>query len=48
VAAHAAGIARVTVPEGRRVIGFGRGAVYTLHRDDDDLQYLERYSYPVF
>jgi hypothetical protein len=26
-----------------RVVGFGRGAVYVVRIDEDDLQYLERY-----
>ncbi len=33
----------ITLPEGRRVIGFGAGVVYLTHSDEFDLQYLERY-----
>jgi hypothetical protein len=29
-----------------RVVGFGRGSVYVTRSDEDDLQYLERYSRP--
>jgi hypothetical protein len=35
---------RVTLPEGRRLVGFGKGSVYLSVRDEFDLQYLERYS----
>jgi hypothetical protein len=36
--------ARVALPKGTRLAGFGSlGAVYLARRDDDDLQYLERY-----
>lgn len=34
---------RVILPVGQRVIAFGRGTVYVVRRDADDLQYLERY-----
>ncbi len=36
-------IGTVTLPEGRRVAGFGRGTVYLSFGDEFDLQYLERY-----
>ena len=38
--------ARVTLPAGRQLVGFGRegaGAVYLVFTDEFDLQYLERY-----
>jgi hypothetical protein len=34
---------RVTLNPDRRVIGFGKGVVYVVRTDEDDLQYLERY-----
>jgi hypothetical protein len=34
---------RVTLPAGRRLIGFGNGVIYVRHADDSDLQHLERY-----
>jgi hypothetical protein len=42
----AAGVlkARVTLPAGRRLIGFGNGVVYLRHSDESDLQHLERYK----
>lgn len=39
--------ARVTVPAGREVVGFGNGVVYVTYRDEYDLQYLERYRIPT-
>jgi hypothetical protein len=41
----AAGVlkARVTLPAGRRLIGFGNGVIYLRHSDESDLQHLERY-----
>lgn len=35
--------ARVTLPAGRRLVGFGNGVVYLRHSDESDLQHLERY-----
>lgn len=35
---------QITLPAGRQVIGFGNGVVYTMMRDEFDLQYLERYA----
>ncbi len=35
---------QITLPAGRQVIGFGNGVVYTMVRDEFDLQYLERYT----
>lgn len=29
-----------------RVVGFGKGAVYVVRTDQDDLQYLQRYMRP--
>lgn len=39
--------ARVTLPQGRRVVGFGRGVVYLAWNDEFDLQYLERFRRPA-
>lgn len=41
--AQGAHTGRVLLPAGNQVIGFGRGTVYVVRRDADDLQYLERY-----
>jgi hypothetical protein len=35
--------AQVTMPAGERVIAFGRGAVYTVRTDEDELQYIRKY-----
>jgi hypothetical protein len=37
----------VTLPAGRRVVGFGRGTVYVTQTDDLGLQWLERYRRPA-
>ena len=37
-------VARVHLPEGRRVVGFGPGSLYAVRVDDVDLQWLERYD----
>ena len=34
---------RVTLPAGRRLVGFGNGVIYVRHSDESDLQHLERY-----
>ncbi len=34
---------RVELPPRRRIVGFGERYTYVVHRDDDDLEYLERY-----
>ena len=34
---------KVILPEGRQIIGFGRGTLYAVTVDEDDLQWLERY-----
>ncbi len=36
-------VKQVTLPEGRRLLGFGDGVVYAVSVDDLDLNYLERY-----
>jgi len=40
-------LAQIRLGSRSRVIGFGTGTVYVVRRDQDDLQYLERYQYPV-
>lgn len=35
--------ARLRLPEGRRIVGFGRGTLYLIRTDEDGLQWLERY-----
>jgi hypothetical protein len=40
-------IARVRVPSGETVVGFGRGFLYTTRLDADDLMYLRRYALPA-
>jgi hypothetical protein len=37
-------IARVVLAGGERIVGHGRGVVYTVRKDADDLQYLRRYA----
>jgi hypothetical protein len=37
---------RIELPANRKVVGFGDGAVYLAHVDDDDLHYLEKYALP--
>jgi hypothetical protein len=36
-------IRQIVLPEGRRLVGLGNGTVYTVRRDADDLEWLERY-----
>ena len=36
-------VQKVVAPQRTRLIGFGNGVVYMARRDDDDLQYLQRY-----
>ena len=38
-------VRQVRLPDRRRVVGFGRGVVYVVLTDDDDLQWLERYRH---
>jgi hypothetical protein len=37
---------RVRLPEGHRVVGFGRNAMYVVRRDSDDLEFLQRRPLP--
>ena len=37
-------VKRVTLPAGRRIVGFGDGAVYVAYEDELDLQWLEKYG----
>jgi hypothetical protein len=39
-------VTAVEVPAGELVVGFGRDAVYTARRDEEDLQWLRRYPLP--
>jgi hypothetical protein len=34
---------RVALPPKTRLVGFGNGTLYLVRRDDDDLEYLQRY-----
>jgi hypothetical protein len=36
-------VRQVVLPEGREFVGFGRGTLYAVYADQDDLQWLERY-----
>jgi len=36
-------IRQVLLPEGRRLVGLGKGTLYAVSRDADDLEWLERY-----
>jgi hypothetical protein len=37
-------IANVELPKGTRLAGFGKGSVYLIRIDADDLQFLQKYS----
>jgi hypothetical protein len=37
-------VKQVQLPEGRRLVGFGDSVLYAVVTDEDDLQWLERYS----
>jgi hypothetical protein len=37
-------VARVTFPDRSRIVGFGRGAVYAVRSDSDDVEYVEKYG----
>jgi hypothetical protein len=39
--------ARLVLPARSRLVGFGASAVYLVQRDDDDLEYLQRYRLPA-
>lgn len=39
-------LAHVQLAAGEKLAGLGRGTVYTIRTDDDDLQYLRRYNLP--
>jgi len=39
-------IRKVTLNPNSRVVGFGKGTVYVVRTDEDDLQYLQRYARP--
>jgi hypothetical protein len=39
-------LAHVQLAAGEKFAGLGRGTVYTIRTDDDDLQYLRRYTLP--
>lgn len=39
-------VARVALAKGERLVTVGRGTVYTIRTDADDLQYLRRYALP--
>jgi len=40
-------IRQVRLPEARRLVGFGKGVLYAVHKDADDLEWLERYRRPA-
>jgi hypothetical protein len=37
-------VARVDVPNGGRIVGFGARSIYVVRKDADDLQYLQRFG----
>lgn len=39
-------VKKVALNPGSRVVGFGKGTVYVVRTDDDDLQWLQRYKRP--
>jgi hypothetical protein len=40
-------VRQVRLPEARRLVGFGKGVLYAVHKDADDLEWLERYRRPA-
>jgi hypothetical protein len=36
-------VKHVKLPDGRRLVGFGKGTLYAVQTDADDLEWLERY-----
>lgn len=40
-------LSRLELPARTRLVGFGNGTVYVVRIDEDDLEYLQRYSLPV-
>lgn len=40
-------VARATLPSASRLVGFGRTSVYVVRKDENDLEYLERYRLPL-
>jgi len=38
---------KVSLSPGSRVVGFGRGTVYVVRTDEDDLEYLQRFTRPA-
>lgn len=39
-------VARATLPSASRLVGFGRNSAYVVQKDENDLEYLERYRLP--
>lgn len=39
-------VAHVTLPAASRLVGFGRSSTYVVRKDENDLEYLERYRLP--
>ena len=37
---------QVVLPPRTSIVGFGKGVIYTVRTDDDDLQYLQRFAFP--
>lgn len=40
-------VQRVVLPRRARLVGFGKGTMYVVRVDEDDLQYLQRYRLPT-
>ncbi|MES2305275.1 MAG: hypothetical protein V4558_07195 [Gemmatimonadota bacterium] len=40
-------LAHVQLASGESLVGWGRGTIYTMRMDEDDLQYLRRYTLPA-
>ena len=36
-------VAKMDVPNGGRIVGFGAASIYVVRKDADDLQYLQRF-----
>jgi hypothetical protein len=43
---HGRLVRQVILPENRRLVGFGKGVLYAVRVDEDDLEWLERYQMP--
>ena len=40
-------VEKVVLQNRSRLVGFGKGVVYVARHDDDDLQYLQKYTFAI-